>query len=169
VSEPRPRPKLLWNEASLVQNEGLGSILIWRFVAGYMESARSPCPMPLCFAVLPVVFNGRLLEVVLGTQKSSGLRKFREKLSGRQDDLLTIQRRMLSMREVSLRSLAIAARQGLVAIDIDTAGVSQVGRKLHRRGVPERVWDLMKASERLGVWCGNCSDTDVAAILRLEF
>jgi hypothetical protein len=60
IGVPSPDMKRAPNEAALVQNEALGAVLIWRFVRGATSSAQSPCALPACFIVLPIVFHVRL-------------------------------------------------------------------------------------------------------------
>ena len=107
------------NEVQAMQNPALGAALLWRFVCGFSpESSPNGTPLPLAFVVLPLTFHAKSAEKVSGTLVASGLRKFESKFSDddRGDVLLALQPRMLAMRDLSLRSLRIAIRTGLVTL-----------------------------------------------------
>jgi hypothetical protein len=157
------------NEVQAMQNPALGAALLWRFACGFTaESSPDGTPLPLMFIVLPLAFHAKSLEEVGRTQASSGLRKFEEKFSDRGDVLLSIQPRMLAMRELTLRSLRIAIRAGLVTLVPKEAVVWP-----RSRSVPpveaKAATDLLRSAEKLGSWCRDVSLFEVAGLLRVEF
>lgn len=158
------------NEVQAMQNPALGAGLLWRFVCGH-SPASSPkgMPLPLAFVVLPLVFHARSMEEVTGTLASSGLRKFEEKFSkGDGDILLSLQPRMLAMRNLSLRSLRIALRAGLVTL-VPGEAVLWPRSSSPPPDQPKPVNELLKAAEKLGTWCGDLTLFEVAGLLKVDF
>src|SRR5258705_9752782 len=115
---------LTLNEAQLVQNSALGSVLIWQCVRSYSETANHGCPLPLCFLVLPILFHHATRLAAETTAKSSPLSKFVEKFDGNRQDLLAIHHRMLALRPLTLRSVQLASSRGLLAVGTNTADVT---------------------------------------------
>ena len=159
----------LHNEVQAIQNPALGAALIWRFVCGFSPaSSTAGTPLPLVFAVLPLALHVRSIEEVGKTHTSSGLRKFEEKFDERGDLLLAIQPRMLAMRDLSLRSLRIGLRAGLLTL-VPVDGVLWPRSHAAAPAEAKTVTDLLKAAEKLGTWCRELTLFEVAGILRVEF
>lgn len=160
----------LLNEVQAMQNPALGAGLLWRFVCGHSPASSSRgTPLPLAFAVLPLVFHARSVEKVTATQASSGLRKFEEKFSSQDGDiLLSLQPRMLAMRDLSLRSLRIALCAGLVTL-VPSEAVLWPRSTTSSPDQPKSAQELLKAAEKLGRWCSDVSLFEVAGLLKVEF
>lgn len=159
----------LLNEVQAIQNPALGAVLLWRFVCGYSPEARpNGTPLPLVFLVLPLAFHAKSLHQVIGTQMGSGLRKFEEKFNDKGDVLLSIQPRMLAMRELSLRSLRIGISTGLLTL-VPKEAVVWPRSRAAAPAETKTVNDLLKSAEKLGTWCGNVSLFEVAGLLKVEF
>lgn len=157
------------NEVQAMQNPALGATLLWRFACGFApESSPNGTPLPLAFMVLPLAFHARSLEEVAGTQAASGLRKFEEKFADRGDVLLSIQPRMLAMRDLSLRSLRIAIRTGLVTL-VPKEAVLWPRSRSAPPAEAKAVSDILKSVEKLGSWCREVSLFEVAGLLKVEF
>jgi hypothetical protein len=157
------------NEVHAMQNPALGATLLWRFACGFTpESSPNGTPLPLAFVVLPLAFHAKSLEEVAGTQAASGLRRFEEKFSDRGDVLLSIQPRMLAMRDLSLHSLRIAIRAGLVTLVPKEAVLWPRSRSAPPTEA-KAVSDLLKSAEKLGSWCREVSLFEVAGLLKVEF
>jgi hypothetical protein len=159
----------LLNEVQAIQNPALGAALLWRFVCGFSpNSSTKGTPLSLAFIVLPLAFHARSLQEVAGTQSGSGLRKFEEKFRDRGDLLLAIQPRMLAMRELSLRSLRIGLRAGLLTLILSEA---VLWPRSHASAPAEgkAIVDLLKSAEKLGAWCAALTLFEVAGILKVEF
>lgn len=157
----------LVSEIQAVQNPALGAALMWRFTCGFSpKTAGVGTPLPLLFVVQPIVLHQRSMERIAGTQARSGLRKFEEKFGGSSDVLLALQPRMLAMRELSLRSFRIGLRSGLLTL-VPGDGVVWPRTYALRPAEGEGVSDLLKAAEKLGVWCSELSLFEVAGILKL--
>lgn len=152
-----------------MQNPALGAALLWRFACGFSpETSPTGTPLPLAFVVLPLAFHAKSFEEVAGTQASSGLRKFEEKFSDRGDVLLSIQPRMLAMRDLSLRSLRIAIRAGLLTM-VPKEAVLWPRSRSAPPAEAKAVSDLLKSSEKLGAWCRDVSMFEIAGLLKVEF
>jgi hypothetical protein len=109
------------------------------------------------------------MQDVTGTFASSGLRKFEEKLSKEDGDiLLSLQPRMLVMRDLSLRSLRIAISAGLVSL-VPNEGVLWPRSTTPIPQQSRSVNELLKGAEKLGNWCGDLTLFEIAGLLKVEF
>ncbi|MBN8468800.1 hypothetical protein JYJ95_20045 [Corallococcus exiguus] len=157
------------NEVQAMQNPALGAALLWRFACGFSpESSPNGTPLPLAFVVLPIIFHAKSLEEVARTQVASGLRKFEEKFTDRGDVLLSIQPRMLAMRALSLRSLRVAIRVGLITL-VPKEAVLWPRSRVSAPAEAKALSDLLKSAEKLGTWCRDVSLFEVAGLLKVEF
>ncbi|MBH3372430.1 three component ABC system middle component [Pseudomonas juntendi] len=157
------------DEIYLVQNPALGAILIWEFVKGYKRQSLGQGPaMPMLFIVLPILFNEVLRTTIGKTNPSSGLRLFIGKFSKKQEAILTLQRRMLMLRQTSLSALTIAIDCGLLELDHTTALVDCNLRRYPHK-TREKIRELGKLADKLGGWCGALTLQEVQAALRIGF
>jgi hypothetical protein len=69
----------LSKEFENVQNPALGAYIIWNFARGYYEYNSSFIPFQLLFIILPIIFRADLVDIIISTQKQSGLRYFADK------------------------------------------------------------------------------------------
>ncbi len=158
------------NEVQAMQNPALGAALMWRFACGFSpESSPNGTPLPLAFVVLPVTFHAKSVAKVSGTLAGSGLRKFESKFSddNRGDVLLALQPRILAMRDLSLRSLRIAIRSGLLTLVPKEAVLWPRSRSAPPTDA-KPVSDLLKSAEKLGSWCREVSLFEVASLLKVD-
>ena len=158
------------NEIQAMQNPALGAVLLWRFACAYSpESSPNGTPLPLAFVVLPLTLHARSAEKVSSTLASSGLRKFEAKFSDddRGDVLLALQPRMLAMRHLSLRSLRIAIRTGLLTLVPDEAALWPRSRSAPPADA-KPIGSLVKSAEKLGSWCRDVSLFEVGGLLKVE-
>jgi hypothetical protein len=159
----------LLNEVQAIQNPALGAALIWRFVCGFAPvDAAQGAPLPLAFTVLPLVLHARTAQEIAGTQSGSGLRKFEEKFKDRGDMLLSLQRRVVAMRMLSLRSTRIAVACGLVTL-VPADGVLWPLTRTEIADQAKSVDVLLRAADKLGAWCRPLTLFEIAGILRVEF
>lgn len=157
------------NEIQAMQNPALGAGLLWRFACGFTpEAGPAPMPLPLAFVVLPLAFHAKSMEEVTSTQAASGLRKFEEKFNDRGDVLLGLQPRMLAMRDLTLRSLRIAIRAGLLTLVPKEAVLWPRSRSAPAADA-RAVGEMLKSAEKLGAWCRDVSLFEVAGLLKVEF
>ncbi|MCH7420502.1 three component ABC system middle component [Pseudomonas mosselii] len=162
-------PSWVNDEIYLVQNPALGAVLLWEFVKGYKRQGSGVGPtLPLLFVVLPIIFSEPLRTVIGKTNASSGLRLFTAKFAKEQELLLSLQRRMLALRQTSFSSASIALGSGLLTIDYATA-VVDFRTKRYPAKVSDALRDLGKHAEKLGGWCGSLSIQEVQTALRIGF
>lgn len=166
---------VLNRETRLIQNSALGGVLLWRFTTGYAEGSQvnNPTPLPLLFLVLPIALHKETARFVKSTQKASGLRgfagKFNESKHAKNDLILSIHPRSVSMRNLTLHSLRLALTSRLVALDAPTGTVIPLSATAPRVGVPEAVREMLRTVEKLGVWCAQVSLHEVSVILKVGF
>lgn len=164
------RPPRFLNEAQLVQNVALGATLIWRFVTSYDQAAKTACPLPLCFVVLPILFHHATRDETISTNPGSPLAKFVQKFDQKREELLAIHERMLAMKALSLRSVQLAAERGLIAIHpADGAVYASPTAKLSAQRRPEALRPMLRAAEKLGGWCAPHDLAHISHQLRLFF
>ena len=159
------------NEIQAMQNPALGAALLWRFACGFSpESSPNGTPLPLAFVVLPLAFHAKSAQKVSNTLAGSGLRKFESKFNDddRGDVLFALQPRMLAMRDLSLRSLRIAIRSGLLTLVPEDAVLWPRSRSAPPADA-KPVGDMLKSAEKLGSWCRDVSIFEVAGLLKVEF
>jgi hypothetical protein len=156
------------NEIEAVQNAAIGAALVWRQGLGYQAEASSrPIPLPLTFLVLPICLHKQTLEFVSSTNKSSGLTLFAAKIGRDREGLFAIHSRALLLRNLTLASLSVGAKSGLLSVDYATAAVRANTQK--PPFVPERIKVHLNAAEKLGTWFGRMPMEQVAAVLKVEF
>ena len=162
-------------EVMNVQNAALGATLVWRFACGYQEGSGSkePTPLPLLFLVLPITYHEETAQLIHSTRKSSGLRsfaaKFGESRTSKNDLLLSIHKRALEMRRLSLASIKMAIFTSILSVERETARAFPLSTTPPRVGIPNSVRVMMVNSERLGFWCGELSMHEVSIILKVGF
>lgn len=158
----------LTDEVRAVQNPALGAALLWRFACGY-SPASSPLatPLPLMFVVLPMLYHAQTATQIASTRTGSGLRKLEEKFWGSSDILLLLQPRAVAMRDLTLHSLRIAMRSGLLTLVPSEATLwprLEVAPPVTYGGIPT----LLKSAEKLGTWCSQMTLYEVSGVLKLE-
>lgn len=158
------------NEVQAMQNPALGAALLWRFACGFsLDSSSNGTPLPLAFVVLPLTLHAKSAEKVSSTLAGSGLRKFASKFSDddRADVLLALHSRMLAMRDLSLRSLRIAIRAGLLTL-VPNEAVVWPRSRASPPADSKQVGDLLKSAEKLGTWCREVSLFEITGVLKVE-
>jgi hypothetical protein len=156
-----------FNEADLVQNAGLGGVLLWRFALGFQGDAYAPTPVPLLFLVLPVCFHQTSLESAIRTRKNSGLALFASRLGEVREDLLAVHTRALAFRQLTIDSVSVAIKAHLFTIDYRQATVRASARATP--DMSEHVKPLWVAAKKLGHWCGDLSLSQTALLLKVNF
>jgi hypothetical protein len=157
------------NEVQAMQNPALGAVLLWRFVCGYSpDSSPVGTPLVLAFIVLPLALHARSSGEIAGTQAMSGLRKFEEKFRDRSDVLLSIHPRMIAQRDLSLRSLRIGLRAGLLTL-VPSEAILWPRTRAAGPTESKATGELLKSAEKFGTWCRNLSLFEVSGLLKVEF
>ena len=164
----------LTQEATRVQNPALGAVMLWRYVLGWTDHNKIAAhpPLPLLFIVLPILFHQETLEVVKGTNKTSGLTTFAEKFSRsttrKSDVLMSIHSRAMSWRDLTWESLQFAVRARLLTVS-KSSGTAIPLSSAKPRNVAPSVSRLLTSAEKLGYWCANLTTFEIAAILKVQF
>ena len=162
-------------ETKNIQNPALGAMLIWRFVTGYERGSGTnrATPLPLLFLVLPMLFHQETAEFVSSTQEATGLRAFAGKFSksrnSKADLLFALPKRSLDMRKLTIDSLALAISSDLLSIDTDHGTAISLSSSLVKLGIASSVRSMLRAAEKLGVWCSIVSLYEASVILKVGF
>ncbi len=161
-------PQAPLHEIEIVQNPGLGSVIIWKFGLGFQaETGSVSPPMPLVFLVLPIALHTPTLDLVISTRVGSGLALFTSKLDVDRENLLAVHSRALALRALSLQSIVIGVRTQLLSIDYEDASVRANTKRAPTP--PDRIARLISGSEKLGRWCGRLNLVQIANLLRIDF
>ena len=157
------------SEIEIVQNTALTTTMIWQCGIGYQKESESrPMNIPLAFLVLPICLHRTTLDLLLSTQRRSGLSLFAAKLAENREDLLSVHTRALSYRTLTLDSIGLGIASQLFTIDYDTAQVRSNTFRIPKQ-LPDRIRPLTQGAERLGVWFGRLELAQIAATLRVNF
>lgn len=159
------------SETATVQNEALGAYAIWRFCLGFQEREGEAVTLPLAFLLLPLVLHAPTLDMVLGTQKASGLHLFAGKLGEQREDLLAVHGRAMALRQLTLGSLMVAEQSRLIRIEPSNATVQAFSphHELQAPTLPERIRRIAPACEKIGYWFAGLSEHQVVHTLKVGF
>lgn len=157
-------------EIFFVQNPALGAAALWRFVIGYYSTANNPVPFPLLFVVLPITFRKELTDIINSTLTKSGLPKFSEKLFAQKSNnsLYTVSDMAINMRRLTLNAFTIGSATNLFYIDKASALVYPLYQSKTPK-LKENAADVLKAAERLGIWCSQYSLNELCKWLKVRF
>lgn len=158
------------NEIYYVQNPSLGAAILWRFVCGYYKEDMCLAPFPLLFVILPLIFRKDLCDIIISTQKRSGLSKVSEKLFSNKsnDRLYYVHAAAEEEKELTLASFRIALASRLLAVDKDTATVMPLVLT-NTKNISESTKKLLNAAEKLGIWCSQLTLHEICTILKVRF
>ncbi|WP_315742399.1 three component ABC system middle component [Bradyrhizobium sp. SZCCHNR1075] len=157
------------SELQIVQNPSLGSYLIWQYGLAFQEEESHRSSFLLAFLVLPLVLHKPTADLIVSTRKSSGLALFAAKLGSQYEDLIAVQHRALLLRDLSLRSIGIAASAGLVTIDYHGGFIRSNSPPKKPPILPERIRAMPAAAQKLGSWFSRMSVHQIASTLRVQF
>lgn len=149
-----------------VQNSAMGAVILWSFGRGYQEEVFGRLPLlHFAFIVLPVVLHRPTLDLVAGTNRSSGLGKFVEKFERHREDLMAVHNRALAMRRLTLEAVSTGASAGLLSVMYDEARLRANDVRLRRPS--ERIKPYTSAAEKLGRWVARVPAPTVFSLLRI--
>lgn len=166
---------VLNKETRNIQNPALGAAALWRFTAGYAEGSRveNPTPIPLLFLVLPIAFHQETAKFVTSTQRLSGLRgfvnKFADSRNAKNDLILSLHSRSLTMRRLTTQSLSLAISSKLIALDAERGVAFPLSTTPAKTGIPQSVRSMLSGVEKLGFWCSQVSLHEISIILKVAF
>ena len=152
---------------SLVQNPAFGSLLVWKFGRGFQVEKAGELPL-LCsfFVVLPLILHGPTLREIRSTNLPSGLSKLTSKLSEQRELLFAVHDRVLSMRALTLESIAAGESTRLLSIDYNTSLVRS--NDVKTPAPPERLKCHYSSAEKLGRWFARLSLGQAFTLLQIE-
>ncbi|WP_155773762.1 three component ABC system middle component [Methylorubrum extorquens] len=149
-----------------VQNSAMGSVILWSFGRGYQAEAVGRQPIfHFAFIVLPLVLHRPTLDIVAGTNLSSGIGKLVEKFERNREDLLAVHSRTLAMRRLTLEAVSTGISTGLLSIIYENATLRANDVKLRRPS--EQIKPYMMAAEKLGRWTARVPAPTVFSMLRV--
>jgi hypothetical protein len=139
-------------ELEIIQNPALGAFALWRFGTGYQSDDGHHAPFLLFFLVLPLVLHQHTLNLIASTQRASGLSLFAAKLAEERENLMAVHNRALTLRRLSLQSLAMGVSQGLLTVNENDATVraNTADATLRVPILPDRITAFARAPEKLG-------------------
>ncbi|MGG4774553.1 three component ABC system middle component [Paenalcaligenes sp. Me52] len=163
------RPAL--TEMALIQNPALGAFALWKFGLAYQGREGHHVELPLMFLVLPLVLHKPTRELIVGTNRTSGLALFAGKLAENRENLLAVHERALTLRHLTLESIVLGEQSQLLSIDATRATVraNALSGTLKVPILPEQINWLIPSCERLGYWFAGLSNQQVARTLNVEF
>jgi hypothetical protein len=160
------------NEIQIVQNPGLGALILWHFAVAYTGSRSRRVPMPLLFLILPIVLHRALRQTITSTYPSSGVVKVVEKLRSSQkkqaDVIDGINERTIELRALSLRSLQLLLAMNLGELRTKDATMVPSAIKLPS-AYSSDIKEMFSAASKLGLWFSNMSLYEIALALRVRF
>jgi hypothetical protein len=157
------------NEFDIVQNNLLGAIAINSFSKEYYISKEKikGVPLPLIFAVLPIVFNEDSSNKINLNQKR--ITSFFKTLA--EDKLIPIglQKKMEQMFDQTIKSLSISFSLRLIKYDpINSEIIPSIGIQLPRLNYSDNI-KIAHTSGILGYWFGKLTFEEICVALKIEF
>jgi hypothetical protein len=159
------------SEIEIVQNPSLGAYAIWRFGIGFQSEDSRPAALPLTFLVLPLLLHRPTLEMITSTQRASGLALFAAKLGQERENLLAVHERALTLRQLTLRSIAMGVAERLLTLDYVSATVraNTPESTIRKPTLPDRLKGFSGAAEKVGYWFSKLGLHQIASTLAVEF
>lgn len=159
------------NETEIIQNPALGAFALWKFGLGFQSEYGQPSTMLLFFLVLPLLLHRNTMCVIESTRKASGITLFAAKLGENRENLLAVHERALILRSLTLQSLELGIKGGLLTVDYveGTVRANTLLEKNSKPTIPERLKGLPAAAEKLGYWFSKASLHQIATTLGVEF
>ncbi len=149
-----------------VQNSAMGAMILWSFGRGYQSEAPGRLPLfHFAFIVLPILLHRPTLELVSGTNVSSGLGKFVEKFDRHREELMAVHTRALAMRRLSLEGVSTGVEAGLLSVLYEKGQLR--ANEVKSRRPSERIKPYIVAAEKLGRWVARVPAPTVFSLLRI--
>lgn len=161
---------ILLQEYDNLLNPAFGAILLYSFADGFCEIEHKNIPLPLCYFPLPIVTIEQVADLIVRTNKSSGLRKFATKMSDEKmtDLLLSLQDRVQDFLELSHESIRLGSSAKLYSLDISEASLKLHDVSIPKDKIPISQKGLLDAAWRFGYWCSDLDLSDVCSTLRIR-
>lgn len=158
-------------DVKYVQNPAIGAVLLWRFVCCYHKKSGQAVPFPLLFVVLPITFRRDLCTIIIKTHRASGLSKVSEKLFDKKENdiIYAINKTAIQLRPLTLESFNIAVEADLISMSPQSALVSPKTEKSSGFSTNGETKDMIKAAEKLGLWCSDLTMLEISKWLKVRF
>lgn len=160
-----------FGEYEVVQNAIIGAHALYKFVATYSkrDQTQKGVGLPLCFIVLPIVFNKEYSEAIFRKQFSRG--SFIKVLTSNEVIFDGLQKRMEDLSTTTFRSLGINLQAKLLNYDRANARIflnrntTIKGNRDSDKGYSK----IISSSSRLGAWFAQIDDEQLLAYLNIRF
>ena len=160
-------PNASLTEIEKVQNPALGAWLMWEYGRRFQATTESASShFLLFFLVLPICLHRPTLDAVNGTQESSGLGKFCERIGAKREELLAVHERAYKLRGLSLSSISLGIDAGLLNLDYEKGTLRSLDQKAPK--MPERIKPHGKGAVKLGAWFAAVDAVSVFKSLKVD-
>lgn len=155
------------DEIDLIQNPAIGSIIIWKFLFGYGTKLNYE-NFEILFIVLLIIFNQEMRSYINSTREASGLTKVVEKMmtDKKIDIVYQISKNAEQMKELTLESIQIGLTTDLFLID-EKMNIETQNIKIPK--LSKKTEDILKISEKIGVWFSKLNVLEIEKILKVRF
>jgi len=143
----------------LVQNPAHGAQVLWNFGRNTPFSIEGGISLLSYFLILPLVLNRQCLEKIRSTNPSSSFATFIAKFNKNKEQLLSIHQRCLSMRQLTLESIAIGTQTKLFSVDYKTAQIICYPVKFPRPSASLKPH--FDAAVKLGLWFSQLTEIEI--------
>lgn len=156
-----------FSPVGLVQNPAFGAVVLWHFgVAFQAEKIDVLPPLNSFFLVLPIILHAETLEIARSTNIVSGLARFVSKVAERRERLFAIHERALTLRGLTMESIASGIASELLSVNYETAAVR--ANQLKPPIPPEGIKAHLAGATRLGRWFARLPQGQVFTLLQVE-
>ena len=156
-----------FSPVGLVQNPAFGAVVLWQFGRSFQtEKIDALPPLNSFFLVLPIILHAETLEIARSTNTVSGLAKFVSKVAESRERLFAIHERALTLRGLTLESIASGVASQLLSIDYETALLR--ANELKPPTLPEGVKAHFAGADRLGRWFARLPQAQIFTLLQVE-
>lgn len=153
------------SEYEIIQNNALGSIILWNFVNGYYNKAQTGPIIPLLMTILPLVFHKKIRETLSRKHLHGGL--FRA-ISEDRTLLIGLQQRIEDMSSQTFQSLNIGFASGLIDYNQNNKQIIPKSKTLPFKTETKEIQDMQKTAKKLGVWFATTNIEQLFILLRLR-
>lgn len=166
IEEKRPL-----TDITLIQNPALCAFVLWKFAKAHQVRNNEEAILPLFFLVLPMVLHRPTLDLVLSTNKASGLGLFAGKLGENREDLIALHDRANRLKSLTFEALVLGENRRLLTIKTQDASVraNELGDGYKIPSLPERLRWITPACDRVGYWFAGLPVQQIARSLQVEF
>ncbi len=162
---------IVFDEYSIVQNSLLGTHALYEFTTSYQNKDESGMgiKLPLCFILLPIVFNKEYTNEIYRKNYSRG--SFIKVLNSKELLFEGIQKRMEDLAPTTFRSLNIGFDSNLLLYDTQTRriAINKKQRISYSKKSDRGYQKIILASKRLGAWFAQIEEEQILSYLHIQF